>query len=259
MLEGYKGVPSLYDDALSIFSDVYENVEFFNWIRNYNNELQKGQVCYSVVSFYKRKKWYLQEHNYNPRDEQSSTWYARQLTNRFPKPDNSSYVKKYFDLGLDESLITVNSKIRPVILLERKQSNWWNPSNSSDYVEAWTCLPLFSYKSRHNQQYVLNDQKLLTDRFYIPPFYSNKPGIEKESSIMFDFIQNIPTYNIKPLRHDNSDLGMRIPFKVSDIALRLINFHMLKNMNILNQQEPIKSDYDLFCEYIGEILDEESI
>jgi hypothetical protein len=176
-------------------------------------------------------------------------------TGALPEPEDSGYVKKFFDLSNEESLITLNGKVRPVILLSKNRDSWWNPTTNTGIVESWNCLPLFSYKDRHTQSYVLSDQKLETERFYVPPFSGDKPGIHKESAAIFSAKQSILVDNIKPLRHHNPSNGMSMKFKISDLALKLIVFHNLRNENNLRCFEDLNTQYEAFKDFVTEIID----
>ena len=253
--EEYKGIPSLYDKVLDIFSDDEKKVSFYDWITPGTTTLCEGQVCYSVVHYFKRKRWFLAEHNYCPENENNSTWFAHELTSRLPDKEPSGLVKKYFDLQKDEALTTVHCKLRPVVLLKKNLNNWWNPTSMTGVVESWTCVPIFSYKERHLQSYVLEDQRLNTSRFYIPPIHEGKPGIEKESAVCFDAIQTILTGNIKPLRAYSLEKSMSIPFKLSEYSLKMLSYHKVQVQNNMRCFQEIQTEYEIFKSMVNELID----
>ena len=252
MSQDYKGIPQLYDEILALFSDnPKEKISFYEWIKGSSGECVEGQVAYCVVSFFKRKKWVLKEHQYNPTDEEKSTWYAEQLSARLPEED-SGYVKKYFDLEKGESLITNNCKVRPVILIKRNENDWWNPSSTAGLVESWTCLPLFSYKERHIQNFVIDDQKLKSNRFYIPVAHTNQPGINMESAAIFESIQTIQSGNIRPCKSFCDADKMSHQFRLSSMALKLVMYHHLVQTNSFKCFDAIQTEYELFKSMVND-------
>ena len=253
--ENCKGIVGLYDEVIDIFSTPGKVITFFEWMFPWDGKLQAGQLCYSVISYFKRKRWVLEECEYKSTDEENSTWYARDQISRLPNKSCTGIVKKYFDLENGEDLVTINCKIRPIILISKVTNNWWNPANLTDSVESWLCLPLFSYKDRHFQEYVLNDERLNTNRFYIPRFYKNRPGVDIECAGVFDSMQNILTDNVKPLRRYSIDHNMSIPYKLSEQALKIITYHYNINNNLLHCYENVKTEYDIFKEAVNEIID----
>jgi hypothetical protein len=65
-------------------------------------------------------------------------------------------------------------------LLKEAKDTWWNPVNTSVQGKYWLCVPVFSYKDRHPQDYVLKDMRLNNEiAFYIPSWYDNYPGLNK--------------------------------------------------------------------------------
>src|SRR5208282_971521 len=144
-----KGLPDLYDKTCRDLGDE----PFVEWIQGAPAQCVQGQFCTAVVWYVKRKRWYLEEHRYDPFHEEMSTWYAKELARSLP-PAPEQNVMKYFELEKDERLISTNSKARPVILLQRSVSDWWNPTNAARHIPYWLAVPLFSYKDRHSQEYV---------------------------------------------------------------------------------------------------------
>ena len=253
----YKGIPNLYDKVLDLFSDKYAPSSFYEWIdTKCAASLQRGQVCCSVIYYFKRKRWYLDECAYNDMEEEKSTWYARELFSRLPSPTQSSYVKKYFDLSKDESIITAHCKTRPIILIDKICSDWWAPDTKGNSVEAWMCMPLFSYKPRHSQSYVLRDQSLKTDRFYAPQRYiDSMPGLDLESAFFFDALQTVQKSNIMPLKCYSLANKISLPYKISDLGMKLLMYHMYKQNNILSDLDKFENEYIVFKSIVGEQID----
>jgi len=248
-----KGIPDIYDKTCLDLNDS----PFIEWILYKTTTFLPGQFCSAVAWYVKRKRWYLEEHQYKPHDEPNSTWYVRELQSTLP-PSKTSFVTKFFELEKDEHLITTNSKIRPVILLNKKLSDWWNPINVSQHVPYWLCLPLFSYKDRHSQEYVLNHQRLFDPAvFYIPGFYSSQPGVEVESAARFHAIQMTTEAHLILLKRfcPIKGIEMRRPFKLSSLGLRLMLYHFYKGLNIFTELDNPKTEYALFTEQINMLID----
>jgi hypothetical protein len=202
-----KGIPQIYNTVCNQIS----GEDFIEWIGN-SASFVPGMLCETVAWYVKRDRWYLEEHEYKPTDEPKSTWYAQKLVGSSP-PSPKINVMKYFWLEQDERLLTTNSKKRPVILLRRSVDTWWNPTNTTLHQNHWLCLPVFTYKNRHNQEYVKKDQMLEEpDRFYIPPFYSNKPGISEESAARYQAIQMVKEEHLEPMKLLCASANMQRPF-----------------------------------------------
>lgn len=155
---------------------------------------------------------------------------------------------------MDERLITTNGKERPVILLSHSIDSWWNPVNIAKHEKTWLCIPLFSYKARHSQEYVLNEQKLAADlAFYIPSFYSNNPGVNNESSARFQAIQMIKEEHLVPLKRQCATIcpQMNRPFGLSKVGMELLMFHFYNQLNLFPELEEPSTRYSLFKEEVN--------
>jgi hypothetical protein len=248
-----KGLPDAYENTCRDLS--LEQEGFTEWIRGPQDELISGQFVLGVAWYEKRHTWYLDEHEYNPWDEPNATWYARRLTGDYP-PEPGSCVMKYFDIEKDERLITTNSKKRPIVLLRRTISDWWNPINRADHIVYWLCLPLFTYKNRHNQSYVLNDQRLNNlDAFYIPAASARYPGVSVESAARFQAIQMIKEERLTPCKHLCPADKMSRSFRLSDLGLRLVLYHFYKSLRMFPELDEPETEYALFKEQINNLID----
>ena len=247
-------------DAYNIVCDLFnEGSRFYEWIKK-NDNLQKGQLCLAPVWYEKKNKWYLEECNYNIEDEKNSTWYAKKFTNYV---SHGLYVKKYFQLELDENLLATHCKERPVLLINKFESDWFCPSNSYHISKTWLCLPVFTYKERHNQNYVLEDQKFnVNARIYLP---SGCPGIDNESAIQLHTLQSINEEYLKPLTKmcDEYDPKMKRPYKICELGMNVIISHLIKYYGSLNfitnstvDYNNIKENYDNFVELVRETINE---
>lgn len=249
----YKGIAEVYDDVCHELDDM----PFVDWIRPGSGELVPGQICSTVVWYVKYRCWYLEPADYDSMDEDKSTWRLRELRGDLPPMVEGSVMKR-FELEKDEGLITTNCKVRPVILLRYSRWDWLNPRNEARHVNSWLCIPLYSYKERHNQDYVLRDQKLLSqDRFYIPPGDGRRAGPINESAASYQNLQTVNAENLKALTCDClvGEPKMRRPFRLSKLGLRLVLYHLYRNLGVFAELNDPGSEYDLFKEYVGRIID----
>jgi hypothetical protein len=259
----FKGLISAYDTACECFKN---DATFYEWITTASSSKCSGQICVAPIYFEKKYFWYLENVNYDPIQEEKSTWIAKKFGGSIGDKNQDSYVKKYFQLENDEYLITINSKDRPVLLLNPYTNDWFNPMSTRHHTKGWLCLPLFSYKKRHSQNYVLEDQKLNSPhRFYMPPSYDDKPGISLESVIQLQTIQIINGHYLIPLKCmcKNKTPQMKRPFKVSDLGLKIILFHFFKSLPVFDtvfntSKSQEKEDYILFRDIVNEIIKDTS-
>lgn len=238
-----KGMPDLYND---VCRDL-DGQLFIDWITGSQAVFGPGMICSAIVWYVKTDRWYLEEAQYLPKQEEDSTWYARSY-NKHPHPgSNTSMVMKYFKLENDETLITTHGKKRPVILLSHSLDSWWNPVNTSVQKKNWLCVPLFTYKDRHPQSYVLEDQKLANGQaFYIPSFYNDFPGTNNESSARFQSIQMINEEHLTPLKHFSKNDSMNRPFGLTRLGLELLMYHFYNQFNLFPELTDVMTYYSLF-------------
>lgn len=245
-----KGILEVYNEICREL----DNRLFIDWITDASSSLCPGMICNSVVWYVKSDRWYLEEAQYDPFEEEKSTWYARRYTGRYPK-SNPPNVMKHFKLEKDERLITTNGKERPVILVSRTIDSWWNPTNTSNHEENWLCIPLFTYKDRHNQQYVLGEQLLKNSTaFYIPSWYDTFPGVHNESSARFQSIQMVKEEHLTPVKRQclTKDPQMSRPFGLTQLGLELVMYHFYSQFNLFPELNEVGTNYTLFKEAVTE-------
>jgi len=243
-----KGILDLYD---KICLDLTEDKDkFIDWILENPKIFCPGMICDTITWYVKKDRWYLDEAVYDPINEEKSTWYARKYDLKY-SVSNSSYVMKYFKLEKDERLITTNGKGRPVILLKYATDSWWNPMNTAQHEKSWLCIPIFSYKDRHSQEYVLNEQCLKNPvSFYIPSWYETNPGLNMESSARFQAIQMVKEEHLTPLKRMcfSPEPQMSRPFGLTKTGLELLMYHFYDQFNLFPELEQANTLYSLFKE-----------
>jgi len=254
-----KGIIDIYDEICRILSATVYDIEcpFIDWIFDNQNKLCPGMFCSTVAFYVKKDRWYLEEANYVPFQEEISTWYAKEYKGHYPAT-NPTNVMKYFRLEKDERLITTNGKNRPVILLSYANDDWWNPSNSAYHEKYWLCVPLFSYKDRHSQNYVLADQRLKNPiAFYVPSCYGNNPGPNNESSARYQAIQMVKEEHLSPLKKmcEIKEPKMSRPFGLTKIGLELMLYHFYNQFSLFHELDDPKTTYSLFKEAVNKRID----
>ena len=246
-----KGLFDLYD---KVCLDLSNNEDkFIDWILDPPGKLSQGMICNTVAWYTKGERWYLDEANYDSINEENSTWYARKYTGKYPI-SYSSNVMKHFKLEKEERLITINGKERPVILLNRAIDNWWNPKIPKYHEINWLCIPIFSYKDRHPQPFVLNEQRLKDPvSFYIPPSYNANAGITEESSAKFQAIQMVKEEHLRPLKRMclNPEPQMSRPFGLTKTGLEILIYHFYDQFKIFPELAEANSLYSLFKEEVN--------
>lgn len=124
---------------------------------------------------------------------------------------------------------------------------------------TWLCIPVFSYKGRHTDEYIINDQRLLSPgQFYMPISYSGNAGFEEVCCAHLNAMQVIPEKYLAIYKHRGFDKGLLL----SPLATKLLIYHYVRNMNVLQSflqcspsDEP--TQYDLFKEAVNIAIDKE--
>lgn len=254
MPSNYKGIPDVYQFVSEMFGK-----SFYEWLPN-GSDFYPGQLCLAPAWYEKKCRWYFTDGDYKVLNESESTWKANIFTGEKPTLSNA-YVKKYFELEKDEYLLGTHGKYRPVIIIKKYISDWPNPVNISHHENKWLCLPIFSYKERHNQEYVLNDLCFnKPHQLYLPQAYKVFPGVEDESAVRFEAIQMVNNKYLKPIKCLNSQARLKQPFGLSEFALKIFTYHFMKHLDIFHAQllsdGTKKNEYDIFVEAVKEYVKE---
>ncbi len=238
-------LPEIYDEACKLVGDE----PFTEWVSG--NNLCAGQLCEAAVWYEETYKWALEEAHYDQWNESKTTWYARKVqSGKIPPP--GKYVKRYFSLSNGEVLITVNGKYRPVILIRRFESEWLYPGDR--ILPSWLALPLFTYKAKHTQL-ILTDAQLNTpERFYIPTMRGQLPGAKEECSVRFLTMQAVREEYLVPVKVFDVRKKMQRPYRLTATALKVLVYHLFKNLDLFSELAEQNDRYDLFREYVQELI-----
>lgn len=251
MLLSCKGVPRFTHDAFEVFdpNGVYK------WFAE--EGITNGQICEAPAWYEKNSRWYLKSAVFDPSNEVDSMWFARDYPHNGRQPIADTYVQKFFQLEKGENLIATHGKKRLVILVRYIESPWFNTVYPK---KSWLCIPLFSYKGRHSQRLVLEDQKFnSSDRVYLPPAKGpDAPGISYESAAHILSMQLIEEKYITPIMKKNTNNNLDQGIGVSEFALKLIIFHLFNGTslisNVLGQLEQ-QTAYELVKEHVSNAID----
>jgi hypothetical protein len=216
-----KGIEELYECCCS---------GFYEWITSAGAfgapVVAEGQVCNAPIWYNDAEALTLVEDTFNPWEEEKSSW---KLT-RFSLGSSNKRLPhrpyKVFNLESDDDLVVVKCKVRPVVTIKRVSSDWRVPGNGAKLHHTWLCLPVFRYKDRHTQDYVLRDQRL--DRghhFYIPPGLAG-PGLIEEGVAKFTEMQFIPERNLAPSKAFCTEENMFLPYGLNEEAFHALLGHV---------------------------------
>lgn len=237
-------------------SDLYEyccDGKFYEWLFQDNREKRQKNICMGPVYYKDDEILTLIEDNYDPIDEEKSTWKIARFSDGTRDNRLSHRPYKTFQLETHDDLLVIKCKIRPVLLIKKIESDWRIPNNYLS--KSWLCLPLFSYKRRHFQKYVLQDQGIQVPyRFYFPP---GIPGLDEESAGLIDEIQCIPEKNLyhKKCFCEDSEPKMERPIELSEKAFQAVIGHIAQFLPGINVSGEALEWYEFFKELVKEEIE----
>ena len=144
-----------------------------------------------------------------------------------------------------------------MILINRYLYDWMHPGTEPRQETSWLCIPVFSYKGRHTNRYIINDQRLCNPgQFYLPAAYADNAGFDDVSCAHLNAMQVIPEKYLTMFKHKGIDRGL----KLSELATKLVIYHYISNMNVLQSFLPELSSkeatqYELFKEAVNMGID----
>ena len=242
-----KGVSNLYEYCC--------DGQFYDWM--FPDDTGKppppvcqGTICMAPIFYKDAEILTLVEDKYDPLHEEQSTW--RITGFKFGTKEKRLPHRPYkaFQLESDTDLMILKCKIRPVLVIKKIESDWRVPTNY--FFKLWLCLPLFSYKSRHSQQYVLRDQKLeIPHRFYFP---LGTPGLDEECAGLLSGLQCIPEDNMYPKKCHctQREPKMDRPIRVTEKAFQAVLGHIAQFLPAVVVTGESLEWYDFFKELVIE-------
>lgn len=243
-----KGIQGLYEECCY--------GQFYEWIFPEHGSppplAAERYICTAPVWYNDAEALTLIEDNYNSSDEMNSTWKLCHFAYGLREKRLSHRPYKVFQLESDDDLVVVKCKIRPILLIKKVSSDWRIPGNTAHLFDTWLCLPVFSYKNRHTQEYVIKDQSLkCPHHFYFPP---GTPGIDNESAGKLIEMQFIPEGNLTQLKKmcDEGTIKMQRPFRVTEYAFHALLGHITNFFPYMDISGDVKAWYELFAETVQE-------
>jgi hypothetical protein len=224
--------------------EVYEELELQDRM-----SFKVGQVYLAPVKYPMTPPKVLRLESYNPEREEDTQF---TMTNYDPASADQEIPLKFLNLKSDNRLFILQGKRRPVIVLGCCESDWpYNHRLGFGHTDKLVlCLPVFRFKDRHTQDYIIKIQAfLISNLFYISP---SPKGIPEEGAAQFELIQTIHKADMQPLKNVNNK-----PFKLSNYTLQLLwnQLALFISMTPLDEslQRDLKAYQDLALEKLKEI------
>ena len=244
-----KGIAGLYEACC--------DGSFYEWVIPKSiaagggvTQTAERRICMAPVWYNDDEALTLIEDRYDSMDELQSTWKLCHFSKGLRERRLPHRPYKLFNLETDDDLVVVKCKIRPVLLIRDVSSDWRVPGNMARLHHTWLCLPIFTYKPRHSQTYVLKDQSLqLPHHFYFPP---GTPGLDEEGVGKLTELQFIPEQNILARKKMCDAERMQLPFCLTEEAYQSVIGHMARLLPDIEISAKAKEWYDFFVELVNE-------
>ncbi|MRR51365.1 MAG: hypothetical protein EG825_10690 [Rhodocyclaceae bacterium] len=232
-----KGIPNIYDACC--------DGSFYEFASN-ATPVVPGLICEAPVWFADQEMYMLKEEQYNSYYEEESTWKISKAAtlNDIAQCKHNPY--KFLQVESDELLAVIKYKIRPVVPICKLITDWKHPQIPTNAIDYWFCLPIFNYKDRHSQTYVLHDQALdVPHRFYFP---SGMPGIEYEGAGKITQIRCIPERYLKSRLCFCKKENKAKPIRLGKNALNAVTGHIAVLLPEIQIAGVPKDYYEFFKE-----------
>lgn len=203
-----------------------------------------GQLYSAPIKYPLTPPKVLQLESYDPIKEENTTF---NISNYKSDEPLQEMPLKFLNLKSDDRLFILQGKKRPVIVLTCCHIDWlYNTSLESGIKEQMVlCLPVFTFKDRHTQEYIVKIQAFLfPNLFYLS---SSSQGIFKESAARFELIQPIHKGDMQPLKNVNNK-----PFRLSDNTLKLLYHQLSIFLSISPLNESLQQDLMAYQQIIFE-------
>lgn len=252
--EPIKGIPEAYDEVCNCL----KGEPFMDWIDVSQNGLSIGQICETTVNYAVDERWYLEIANQASSDESQWLWKVNRYNGVIPpKPSSAVSVARHFGLEIEENIVAVKTKQRPVVLLHESLDDWVHPNTPGQEFNNWYVAPAFSYRKKHRQSFVERDQQLEnSDNFYLPPLYSSCPGMKTECALRFHTIQSVPTKYLKPMKQPCAKASSRPRcFGLTETGVKIVATHFYQAFNLFPELTTDEGLYNLFVEGVRDLYE----
>jgi hypothetical protein len=246
----HKGVEDLYEFCC--------DGNFYDWV--FPNKVGEAPlpiapryICMAPIYYKNTEVLTLLEDNYDPIHEDKSTWKIGRFKDGVREDRLPHRPYKIFQLETDDDLLVMKCKVRPALVINKIETDWRIPVRYTDGM--WLCLPLFTYKNRHSQQYVFSDQRLqIPHRFYFPPGSSGGPGLDEECAGLINELQCIPDMNLSAKRCfcNVGTPQMSRPIQLSEKAFHAVVGHIANFLPEISITGKALEWYEFFRELVNE-------
>lgn len=200
---------------------------------------QPGQLYFTHVVYPRSYPTILKLEKYDPRGETKSRFSIK----RYSSGDEKHYPVKKLNLRADEMFYIYTGKIRPVVILGYVESEWFETTQ-----KVFLCAPVFSFKPRHSQEYIIKIQAFVYSYlFYLP---KDPKGCYEESAIRFELIQPIMKGFLQPYL----DLIDKKPVSLTQNAYWLLLNHLSKFLSGKPIDKEIEEDIIAYQELLLESM-----
>jgi hypothetical protein len=204
---------------------------------------QPGQLYYAHSAYPPEYPEILKPERIEPRDATKSRFYLKP----FSDGDEHHIPSKELGLEDDELYYVYTGKRRLVAVLGCCEQTWYREERKQIIL---LCAPVFSFKPRHSQEFILRAQAFdFPNLFYLPP---GNDGCTDESAARFEYIQPIAASCLNPA------LGLlsRQPISLSEQARDLMLVHLSRFLGLGEADRvaailgDIKAYHDLIVEQL---------
>jgi hypothetical protein len=199
--------------------------------------LVPGQIVSAHTVYPPVDPWIIQVLRYDALDESRSQYRVK----RYSPEDRSHMPIAELGLRSDENYYVYIGKERPLIVVRQIRSRWINPLYDETLV---ACVPVFSFKSRHTEEFRIKSMGFCyPDLFYLP---SDPNGCTEESAARFELMQPIARRAL----HSHMKGSPSRAVALSDAAFALFINHLGRYLIEKNLDEQVCADIDAYQEII---------
>jgi len=194
-------------------------------------DFEVGQIVYAIISYPTQKDIkMLNVVSYDPTQAEKAKYEIVDFN--FKKFSNSSHRPIHGDnLEHDEIYVLQKGKMRPCVILNKVQSIF---DNSLYPENIYLCAPIFSFKEKHEDKYMLDILKFsIEDCFFLP---KDTKGLKNHSVVRFSRILPLHFKNLEPY---SCLLERKKPLALSDEAFNLLVYHLSNYLSVSRKTDEI--------------------
>jgi hypothetical protein len=205
-----------------------------------------GQLIWAHAVYPTEEPWIVKVLNYDALRPANSRFEVKRL-----EPSDRSHMPiAELKLSSDENLYVYAGKERPMIVVKDSGSHW---SNQLRVENLFACVPIFSFKARHDDAFRLRTMGFCYSNLFHMP--AKAGGCTEESAARFELTQPISK---KALRNFRAGLAQS-PVALSDEAFALFINHLGRFLNGRDLDTVICSQIDTYRELVQEELHKQGI